>query len=90
MRHGIAIHQVVAHLDEVAFLDRDVLALGNQIFPGLGVLVLGAHDDPALVLVVLAEFDLARDFADDRVILGLAGLEKLGDPGQSARDVAGF
>ncbi len=41
----------------------------------------------ALALGVLAERDLAVDLADDRVVLRLAGLEQLGDAGQTAGDV---
>ena len=88
VRHRVAVHQVFADPDVVALLDRDVLALGDQVFPGLGVLVVGPHDDPALVLVILAELDLALDLADDRVVFGLARLEQLRDPRQAARDVA--
>ena len=88
MRHRVAVHQVFADPDVVALLDRDMLALGDQVFPGLGVLIIGAHDDPALVLVILAELDLAGDLADDRVVFGLARLEQLRDPGQAAGDVA--
>ena len=47
------------------------------------------HDDDApLGLVVLAELDAALDLADDREILGLARLEQLGHPRQTAGDVA--
>ena len=44
-------------------------------------------DDLALALGVLAEAHLAVDLGDDGVILRLAGLEELGDTGQTARDV---
>ena len=44
-------------------------------------------DDLALALGVLAHRDLAVDLADDGVILRLAGLEELGDAGQTAGDV---
>jgi hypothetical protein len=44
----------------------------------------------ALALGVLAEGDLAVDLGDDRVVLRLAGLEQLGDAGQTAGDVLHF
>ncbi len=47
-------------------------------------------DDLALGLIVLLEADLARDLGDDRRILGLAGLEQLGNARQTAGDVAGL
>ena len=87
MRRGVAVHDVFALLDEVAFLDGKVLTLGDQILHGLHTL-LGRNDaDAALVLVVAAEFDAARDLRDDRVILGTPGLEELGNTRQTAGDV---
>ena len=38
MRRGIAVHDVLALLDEVAFLHRDVLALRHHVLDRLGVL----------------------------------------------------
>ena len=46
VRHGVAVHQQVATLDVVAFLNRDVLALGDQVFLGLLALVIRDDDDP--------------------------------------------
>lgn len=46
--------------------------------------------DPALGLVVLAEFHLAVDLRDDRKVLRTARLEQFGDTRQTARDVARF
>ena len=67
----------------------DVLALGDQVLArGRARRHLGRdHDHLALALGVLAERDLAVDLADDGVILRLAGLEELGDAGQTAGDV---
>src|SRR3546814_19735315 len=47
-------------------------------------------DDPALGLVILAELDPSGNACDDRVVLGLARLEQLGHPRQTAGDVAGL
>src|SRR5262249_18624473 len=41
-------------------------------------------------LIILAEFDAALAFADDRKIFRLARLEQLRDARQSAGDIAGF
>ena len=46
--------------------------------------------DLALALGVLAEADGAVDLGDDRVLLGLARLEQLGDARQTAGDVLGL
>ena len=90
MRRGVAVHDVVALLDEVAFLHRDVLALGHHVFHRLHRLVRRVDRDAALVLVVLAEFHVAVDFGDDRVVLGTTGLEQFRHPRQTAGDVLGL
>ncbi len=86
---GRAADQIVAALDVIAFLDVDHLRLRHQILDDLAA-VLGHDPDLALGLVVLAEHDAARDLGDDRVLLGLARLEQLGDARQTAGDVAGL
>jgi hypothetical protein len=91
VRHRVAVEQHSRRLlDVVALLHGDVLALGDQVLDRLLILVLGHHDDAALVLVVLAELDAAGDLADDRVVLRLARLEQLRHPRQTAGDVAGL
>ena len=57
---------------------------------GLLALLLGAHDDAALRLVVLAELDPAVAFGDNGVVLGLARLEQFGDARQATGDVTGL
>jgi hypothetical protein len=42
MRGGVAVHDVVAALDEIALLHGDVLALGHHVFDRLEVLVGGS------------------------------------------------
>src|SRR4029077_18499300 len=71
--------------NRVAFVDADVLALGDQVLARLTDL--GGHDDLALALGVLAEGDGTVDLTDDREFLRLARLEELGDARQTAGDV---
>src|SRR5690606_29949758 len=73
------------------FLDADVLALRDHVFPGAARLRIGRDDDDAaLRLVVLAELHAAVDLADDREVLRPAGLEQLRHARQTAGDVAGL
>src|SRR6266851_5339795 len=90
VRRRIAFDDEVAFLDDVAVLQMDVLALRNQVLASLLVLVHRLDRDAALVLVVAAEPDGARDFRDDRRVLWLASLEQFGNPRQTAGDVAGL
>src|ERR1700736_2546223 len=68
----------------------DVLALRNQVLASLLILVHRLDRDAALVLVVAAKADGARDFRDDRRVLRLASLEQFRNPRQTAGDVAGL
>ena len=90
VRCRVAVEDVLALLDGVAFLQMERLALRDQVLDGLGRLVLGLDDDAALVLVVAAEFDRAVDLGDDRVVLRTAGLEQFGHTRQTAGDVLGL
>ena len=90
VRHPVAVDHQIALEDVVALLDAEVLALRDQVLDGLTLTVRRHHEDAALGLVVLAEFDAALALADDREILRLAGLEQLGDARQTAGDVAGL
>src|SRR5215218_4197695 len=90
VRCRIAFDDEVALFDDVAVLQMDVLALWNEVLAGLLVLVHRLDRDAALVLVVAAEADRARDFRDDRRVLWLAGLEQFGHPRQTAGDVTGL
>ena len=82
------VHQRLAGADAVAFADRQVLALRDQVLARLADL--GDHEHLALALGVLAEVHDAVDLADDRVVLRLARLEQLGDARQTAGDVLGL
>ena len=88
VRRRVAFDDVVALLDDVAILQMDVLALRDQVFPRLLILARRLDGDAALVLVVAAEADRAGDFGDDRGVLRPARLEQLGNPRQTAGDVA--
>ena len=88
VRRRVALDDVVALLDGVAFLEMERLALRDQVLDRLGALLARLDDDAALVLVVAAEADRAVDLGDDRVILRTARLEQLRHPRQTAGDVA--
>src|SRR5438552_3260026 len=90
VRRRIALDDEVAFFDDVAVLQMDVLALRDQVLAGLLVLVHRLDRDAALVLVVAAEADGARDFRDNRRVLRLASLEQFRNPRQTAGDVAGL
>ena len=87
---GIAFDDIVALLHIIALAHADMLALGDQILARLQLVVLGLHDDAALVLVVLAELDEAVGLGQHGRFLGLARLEQLRHARQTARDVAGL
>ena len=88
VRVGGAVHQRLAGLDLVALAHGQVLALGDEVL--LGVALVRRDEHLALALGVLAEADHAVDLGDDRVLLGLARLEELGDARQTAGDVLGL
>src|SRR6478735_3348688 len=90
VRSRIALDDEIALFDDVAVLQMDVLALRDQVLPGLLGLVHRLDRDAALVLVVAAETDRAGDFGDDRRVLRLAGLEQFFNQRQTAGDVAGL
>src|SRR6478735_2852012 len=90
VRRRIAFDDEVALFDDVAVLQMDVLALRNEVLAGLLGLVHRLNRDAALVLVVAAEADRARNLRDNRRVLWLAGLEQFGHPRQTAGDVAGL
>src|SRR4030095_11730581 len=83
-----AVHQRLARLHPVTFVDGDVLAAGNEVF--LGLPVVGPDDDLAHALHEARELHVAVDLGDDRLLLGLPCLEELGHPRQTARDVLGL
>ena len=89
VRHRVAVDERIALLDVVAFLHRDVLALRDQVFDRLAPFSrldrrCGAWScSPCRIPPAL-------DLRDDRVILGLARFEQLGDARQTAGDVAGL
>ena len=64
------------------------LPLGIRYSIGSGAVLFRDHQDAPLGLVVLAELDATVGLADDCEILGLARLEQLGHPRQTAGDVA--
>ena len=87
MRGRVAVHDVVTLLDEVAFGHRDVLALGHHVFDGLKAFVRRNNADPALVLEVTAEFHIAIQLRNNRVIFRTTGFEQFGHTRQTTGDV---
>src|SRR5258706_2094859 len=90
MRRRMALDDEVALFHIIALTHADVLGFGQQIFDRLLLLVLGLQDDAALVLVVLAELDIAVGFRQPPAVLGLARVEEFRDARQTAGDVAGL
>ncbi len=90
MRCRIAVEDVLAPLDGVAFLQMERLALRDEVLDRLGRLVMRLDDDAALVLVVASEPDRAIDLGDDGVILGTTRLEQFRHARQTAGDVLGL
>src|ERR1700686_3782195 len=87
------VNQGLAGPDVIAFLHVDVHAARNGVFLG------GPSDFRSIVTFdvdfahALGDFAVAHyaiDFADDRGILGLAGLEELHDARETSGDVLGL
>src|SRR3546814_8085706 len=66
----------------------DLAVLGDQLL--VLVAVRAADDQALLALGVLAEADHAELLGQDRLVIGLAGLEQVGHARQAAGDVAGL
>src|SRR5580693_8785311 len=88
VRRRVAFDDIVALLDELGVLQMDVLALGDQILPGLLILAGRLDGDAPLVLVVAAEPHGAGNLGDHRRFLRPPRLEQLRHPRQTAGDVA--
>ncbi len=87
VRIGVAIDQIVTLAHEVAFLHRNVLALGHHILSNVTA-IFRTNVDPALGLVILTKFHAAIDSRDDSIVLGNACFEQFSHPRQTAGDVA--
>ena len=88
VRRRIAVDDEVALLHDVAVLEMDVLALGDQVLDRILVRLVRLDRQATLVLVVAPELHRAGDLGDDRRILRTARLEQLRHARQAARDVA--
>src|SRR4030095_12752129 len=82
------VHQRLPGAHAVALVHADVLAARDQVLLGLGVV--GPDHDLPHALDEAAHLDPAVDLGDDGLLLGLARLEQLRDPRQTARDVLGL
>ena len=90
MRCWVAVHDVITLLDKVAFLNRNVLALGDHVFDWRQRLIHRFHGDAALVLIVLAKADIPISLGDDRVIFRTTGFEQFSHAGKTPGDVLGL
>src|SRR5580692_10138339 len=88
MRRRVAFDDVIALLGGSGILKVDVLALGDQILPGLLILAGRLDGDAPLVLVVAAKPHRAGNLGDHRRFLRPPRLEQLRHPRQTAGDVA--
>ncbi len=86
VRDDAAADERVAGLDRVAGVDEHVRALRHVVLTLHARLVLDDDRDLALAAALL-DLDDAADLAEDRRLLRLAGLEELGDAGQTTGDV---
>jgi len=84
----LAVGDHLAPFHALTLEDVDVAPLGNQLLHLVPV-VLG-DDQPLLALGILAEADGAAGLRQQGLLLGLAGLEKVRHPRQTAGDVAGL
>src|SRR5690606_17562800 len=94
VRIRVAVDDVVALLDQIAVVDGDVLALGDQELDRFALVAVGIRLrgdlDAALVLVVATEFDATVHLGDDRAVLRTTGFEQFGHARQTAGDVPGL
>ena len=90
MRCRIAVHDVIAFLDEVAFDHWDMFALGHHVLDFFQGLVRRLNGDPAFVFIVFSKPYISVDLCDDGVILGATRLEQFSHTRQTACDVLGL
>ena len=88
VRYGSAVNKHIAFIDVVAFLNRNQLALRQQIFAFLTFRI--ADDNATFCLVILSEFDNTVNIRNNGMILGLARFKQFGNTRQTARDVFCF
>src|SRR4029079_2465610 len=88
VRCRVTVEQELALLDAVALLHGEMPSLGYELLDRLAAVLVRHDGDAPLVLVVAAKLPRARDLGDDGVILGTPRLEQLGNPRQTAGDVA--
>ena len=89
MRRRVTIHDVITLLDEITFLDGDVLAFWHHVLDFCQSLISRFNRNAALVFVVFAKAHIAINFCDDRVIFGATCLKQFRNPWQTTGDVFG-
>lgn len=90
MRRRVAVEDVVALFDVVAFLKVEGLALRDQVFDCFDAIFSGLDHDATLVLVVAAEADRTINLGDDGVVLRTTSFEQFCDARQTTGDVLGL
>ena len=73
VRHRVAVHQRIAPFNDISFLNRNRLTLGQKIFDRIRIFLLRMNEQAALVLVVIAKFNPSRSIANNSKILGFTG-----------------
>ncbi|MNZ63041.1 hypothetical protein D3C78_811790 [compost metagenome] len=90
VRRRVAVENVFALLDVVAFLKMEGLALRDQVFDRLDAVFRRLDHHATLVLVVAAEADRTINLGDDGVILRTTCFEQFGNTRQTTGDVLGL
>ena len=90
MRCRVAINDIIALLNKVAFADRNMFALGDHIFNRLNALVRRLDTNAPLVFVILTKAHIAINFRNDSVIFWTPCLEQFCHPWQTTGDVFGL
>ncbi len=88
VRVARTIHERLTGTHEVTFMNADVLTFRNQVF--LRLTDLRCDHDLALAFRVFTECDCTVDLGNHGKLLGLAGLEELGNARQTTGDVLGL
>ena len=88
MRRRVAVDEIFALFNNVAFLHRQMLGFGNQIFYRLHIGLFRMNDDPTLVFIVAAKLHTPSNFGNNRVVFGATGFEQLGNARQTAGNIA--
>ncbi len=85
----VTIEKVLALLDNIPFLNGNMLTLRNQILERIST-IFRMNENPALVLVVTAKLYLTCSLGDDGVVLRTARFKQLRNAWQTTGNVTGL